>query len=213
MNSGIQSYPLTWPGSWKRTDKRARKRAEFEKTVYQGDAKKGRRVTINDAMERLFDQLSRLGVATREDVVISTNIRTRLDGLPYSGEPEPEDPGCAVYWRIRKNNQTKCMAIDIYDRTADNIAAVALTLAYMRGIERHGGAEVLDRVFLGFQALPEPEQWWKVLGFDLAPKTRQEAEDAFRSLAKVHHPDIGGETIQFARISHAIEQARKVLSA
>jgi len=70
----------------------------------------------------------------------------------------------------------------------------------------HGGAEILERAFLGFQALSEPEQWWQVLGFDIAPKTRQEAEDAFRSLAKVHHPDVGGDSAKFS------EQARRDLS-
>jgi curved DNA-binding protein CbpA len=69
----------------------------------------------------------------------------------------------------------------------------------------------LERAFLGFQALPEPEQWWKVLGFDLAPKTRQEAEDAYRSLVKTQHPDVGGDAGEFSRIANAIEQARRAL--
>ena len=37
------------------------------------------------------------------------------------------------------------MAIDAYTRTADNLAAVAATLEAMRAIERHGGAQILER--------------------------------------------------------------------
>ena len=73
------------------------------------------------------------------------------------------------------------------------------------------GAEILERAFVGFHALPEPEQWWKVLGFDLAPKTRQEAEDAYRSLAKTQHPDVAGDAGKFLRIASAIERARQAL--
>ncbi len=36
-----------------------------------------------------------------EDVIISTNIRPRLDGLPRGSEPEPGDTGVAVYFKLR----------------------------------------------------------------------------------------------------------------
>ena len=144
-------------------------------------------------------------------VIVSTNVQVRLDGLPYSNQSEAERPGRCGLWYGTDKLKRRCMAVDKYDRVADNLAAIAATLEHMRGIERHGGAEILERAFLGFQALPEPEQWWKVLGFDLAPKTRQEAEDAFKSLAKVHHPDVGGDAGKFSRIASAIERARQVL--
>jgi hypothetical protein len=71
----------------------------------------------------------------------------------------------AVYWIKTGRKQMKCMAIDRYGRVADNMAAIAATIEAMRAIERHGSAEILERAFLGFQALPEPEQWWQVLEF------------------------------------------------
>lgn len=53
------------------------------------------------------------------------------------------------------------------------------------------GADRFMDCCLDFTSLPEPDvQWWKVLGFNLAPKSRQKAEDAYRTLAKTHHPDV-----------------------
>lgn len=224
ITNEITRWPLSWPASWKRTAPRDRKRAEFQThtSTRQPEGNRttiSKRVSTNDSLERLIDQLTRLGVANRDDIVISTNVKTRLDGLPYSNQTEPDDPGVAVYWRLPKGGKTQSMAIDIYDRVADNIAAVALTLAYMRGIERHGGAEILERIFLGFQALPPPinagRPWWQVLEIsqngEPSSVSLDDAMDAYRRLAKTAHPDKGGNADQMAELNEAIRQAREVL--
>src|SRR6185437_2928884 len=95
----------------------------------------------------------------------------------------PSDPGVAVYWREGKN--TRCMAIDRYSRVPDNLAAIAATLDAMRAIERHGGAEILDRAFTGFVALPAPEQWFTILGVS-ANATAEEIKLAHRRLIAAH---------------------------
>ena len=71
-----------------------------------------------------------------------------------------------------------------------------------RAIERHGGAEILDRAFTGFVALPAPEQPFQVLGVS-AQASRAEIETAYRRLASEHHPDRGGDAQQMARINAA----------
>ncbi|EQD57691.1 heat shock protein DnaJ [mine drainage metagenome] len=75
----------------------------------------------------------------------------------------------------------------------------------MRAIERHGGAEILDRAFTGFVALPAPEQWWQVLGV-AENATGGEIDAAYRRLAALHHPDRGGDSAQMARINAARDQ-------
>ena len=94
--------------------------------------------------------MQRLGVH-QDDVVVSTNLQTRLDGLPRSNQARPGDPGVCVYWKPAKSPM-RCMAVDRYDEVQDNLAAVAATLEAMRSIERHGGAAILDRAFTGFAA-------------------------------------------------------------
>lgn len=200
----INAYPLQWPTGWKRTLNR--KDGRFSTKGYGRPA---RSVSISDGVERVLGELDRMGY-TRNDVVISTNVELRLDGLPRSDRSEPGDPGAAVYWRTRKGD-SKVMAIDIYTRVADNLAAIAATLEAMRAIERHGGAAILERAFTGFVALPSPgaaREWWEVLGVSRSC-SRDDIRAAFRRLASEHHPDRGGDAARMAEINAAHDKALK----
>lgn len=214
-----QAYPLCWPEGWKRTAVNNRERARFNKKETQYGAPdangvrsswvKTRELSVADGVERVLRELSAMGI-DRQDVIISTNIRTRLDGLPRSGDREPDDPGAAVYWRTGKEPM-RSMAIDRYDRVADNLAALGATLEAMRAIERHGGAEILQRAFLGFAALPEKasQGWRSYFGFSEDQKvTPNDVESAFRELAKKHHPDRGGDPDKFQELLTARDNAK-----
>jgi hypothetical protein len=191
----VAAYPLQWPTGWRRTPGDGRRGASF--TRYR------KQLSIADGVQRVLQELERIG-AGREDVVISTNVELRLDGLPRSDRMEPGDPGAAVYWR--SGSSTKVMAADHYERVADNLAALAATLEAMRAIERHGGAAILERAFAGFAALPAPTEWWRVLGVD-RHCTREEAKAAYRRLASQHHPDRGGSADKMAELNAAQERA------
>lgn len=203
----IDAYPLHWPEGWKRTLPGWRASAKFSKgkPTYNGGSGK-RSLTVADAVGRLLAELRRMGVSDNE-LVVSTNLELRLDGMPRSNQREPVDPGVAVYWRDGK--EMRCMAIDRYDSVADNLAAVAATLDAMRAIERHGGAEILDRAYMGFAQLPPPmtgaEPWYSVLGVPHdAP--RAVVEKAYQRMRSDNHPDRGGDASQFDRVQKAWEQ-------
>ena len=194
MSEPIQAFPLQWPPGWRRTDSYRRKHAQFHKN--------NRVLSVMDGIERVLEELRRLGIK-RDDLVISTNIEVRLDGLPRS-DRTPHDPGVAVYWR--KGKDTRCMAVDRYNKVGDNLAAIAATLEAMRAIERHGGAEILDRAFTGFVALPQLEQWFTVLGVG-ANASRDEIIEAHSRLAFKHHPDRpGGDAEAMKRINLARDE-------
>jgi hypothetical protein len=197
----IAAYPLQWPEGWKRTQADHRKAATF--TKYK------KPLSVYDGVQRVMLELDRLGLG-RDDVVISTNVETRMDGFPRSDRSEPRDPGVAVYWQEKRGGR-RVMAIDHYTRVADNLAAVAATLDAMRAIERHGGAAILERAFTGFTALPAPgaaREWWEVLG---VPRTATAAEiqRAYRELAARHHPDRGGSAALMAEINAARDAAER----
>jgi hypothetical protein len=198
----IEAYPLTWPQGWKRETNRGR--ARFSKGVRQyssdGHSSWNRKteLSIADGTQRVLKVLEQMGYNT--SVVISSNLELRNDGLPRSNQRAPSDPGVAVYWG--RGNKARCIAVDQYDRVADNLAAIAATLEAMRAIERHGGAAILDRAFTGFTALPAPEQPFQVLGVG-ANASKEEIETAYRRLASEHHPDRGGDADQMARINGA----------
>ncbi len=221
--SAITAYPLAWPAGWRRTENAYRLHAKFGKASrYEGygDAKKwtpGRDLTISEGIQRVLDELKRMGLG-RDDVVVSTNLRLRLDGLPRGDQREPDDPGVAVYWESA-GGARKVMAIDLYRRVADNLAAVAATLDAMRAIERHGGAVVMERAFTGFAALPAPiaagmkRDWREVL--ELGPGSTIDPGDvhrAYRRLALEHHPDRGGDQAKMAELNAARAEALKEIA-
>lgn len=211
MNA-ISAYPLQWPAGWPRA--KSRKRAKFgtgERVYSQngGSWISRKNLTIAEATQRVMTELRALGVHDGNSI-ISTNLELRNDGLPRSGQREPADPGVAVYWR-RSDEPQKVMAIDLYDRVADNLAAVAATLNAMRAIERHGGAQILERAFTGFDALPAPaaEPHWSETLKCARNASVEEIERAWRTAAKAAHPDAGGSHEAMARINAAREAALK----
>ncbi|WP_211453723.1 hypothetical protein [Collimonas antrihumi] len=137
-------------------------------------------------------------------------MRTRLDGLPRSGEREPDDSGVAVYWE-EWNGKRRVMPIDIYTKVADNLAAVAATLDAMRAIERHGGSQILERAFSGFTALPGTtgsDSWRHVMGFAHGePVDAETLLVRFRKLASDCHPDNGGSDAAMSELNIALVDA------
>lgn len=165
-----------------------------------------RDVTISEAASHALDQLRIMGVH-HEDVIVSTDLKLRLDGLPYSNQREPEDPGAAVWWRPKGSKHDRVIAIDIYDRIADNIYAIGKTLEAMRGIERWGGGEILERTFTGFAALPSPETAGGIDPHIIIGAPLEASLDlkrhAYRVALSNAHPDKGGTPEQFHRVREA----------
>ena len=192
--TAVEAYPLAWPTGWDRTAAHKRQRARFS-------------TSLKDARDGLLEEI-RLTGGTQP--VISTNIPTRRDGLPYASSKNPSDPGVAVYFALRREPQVLCC--DRWETVADNLQALRLTLAALRGLERWGSSEMMSRVFQGFAALPvaetaTPERWWVVLGIERhLPLYYVEA--TYKTLAKLHHPDRGGDPEMMLRLNRAIAEAR-----
>jgi hypothetical protein len=207
-------YPLCWPQNWKRTISRID--AAFGKTErrYDGGIPKyaGKsRLSILDAINRIASELRALGVK-EENCIVSTNIPLNLSGTPRGDRGEPSDPGAAIYWTNKGKSQ--CMAIDRYRRVADNLAAIAASLNYLRGLERHGGASILERAFIGFAALPSSTRrpWRQVLEFGDSTPTLEEIERRFRERARSLHPDkIGGHHDRMSELNVAHDEALREL--
>lgn len=194
------NYPLCWPVSRPRT--KERKRALFAQRSDNG-LKSTKRLTTAAACDRLSHALELLGA---DDVVVSTNIKPTLAGWPQGSASQPKDPGVAVYFRLKGKDH--CLACDRWDSVADNIAAIAAEIDANRGRERWG-VVTLEEAFSGFAALPAKKKWWEVLGFPADPgEDWQAVKDRYRELAKVHHPDRGGNADHFAELTAAFDEAR-----
>lgn len=145
------AYPLQWPVGRPKTT--ARLQAKFHK---------GRDVlSISDGAKRLQYQLELFGA---RDVVISTNVKVNLTGLPSGNGANPADPGVAIYFRL--HNQPHCLACDKFTRVADNLAAVAKHIDAVRTQLRMGTIEE-NQVFSNVRllvAVGVQKQWWEILG-------------------------------------------------
>ncbi len=186
-----EAFPLYWPESWPRT--KWREDSRFK-------------TGFGAARNFLFAEISRMGGSKP---ILSTNIPLRNDGLPRANMPNPHDPGVAVYFGYKKHDLV--FACDKYRKVMDNVYAIAKTIEAMRGIERWGASDMMERAFTGFKALPEKgsQAWRDVLG--ISPEqlvTRQVIEDRFRALVKERHPDTGGDTDKFQQLISAREAAR-----
>ena len=138
-------FPLEWPLGQPRTRRPARSRFNS----------RGKPWTVAKAFKHLITELDRFDATS---VVISTNVELRIDGHPRSDRRDPDDCGIAVYFnRLDHSGVSRpyCMAVDVYDRVADNLHALALVIEAYRAIDRHGGGALLEQATAGFAALPE----------------------------------------------------------
>lgn len=199
----IPASPLTWPDGWKRTEPWNREHGRFSRRIKEPGRSwtSSRAITINESVTRLRDELGRMGIDDN-DLVINTNLKLRLDGLPRSDQREPDDSGAVAYWYDREGN-TRCMAIDRYHRVADNLTAIAATIEAMRAIERHGGAEILNRAFTGFTAIEDQSKPWHVALSVPAHATTEQVREAYRRARSNYHPDRGGDPAAFDAIQKA----------
>lgn len=188
------AYPLQWPQGWPRTaDGKRRTGSPFK-------------ISFERARLDLEHELRLLGA---RDTVISTCLPLRRDGAPVASRHAVSDPGVAVFFTLHSKQMV--LARDTFASVADNLRSVGLAIAHLRGLERHGGAPMLERAFEGFTALPMTGEaagpsCWEIL--DVKPGAAREAIEAkFRELAKTAHPDLGGSHEAFNRIRKARDEA------
>src|SRR5690606_7384697 len=136
----ITRSPLCWPAWIPRTPAVKRSYGRFGKRGYRGYGIEN--LTLAEARNRVLQQLrgfTKAGHKWRcnpDDVIISSDLATRNDGLPRSGQRKPADPGVAVWFEL--DGKQRCIPSDVYLRIEDNLAAVAATIEALRTIERHG---------------------------------------------------------------------------
>jgi hypothetical protein len=196
----IDAYPCSWPLGWDRTP--AHKRRESR---YKTNFAKAR----NDIVKQLYLMGAR-------EVIVSTNVALRRDGLPYASGPEPQDPAVAVYWAEGHEPQMRhrVIACDQWLRVKENLRAVGVAIEALRQLKRCGSTQVIDKVFTGFLALAadtKRRSWRDVFGLhaDWVPATLDELsiDRRYRELARLRHPDRGGSVESMVELNRAHEEA------
>ncbi len=196
-----QPYPLEWPIGRPRTESWKRSKSAFTA------------LSFAKTRDDLIAEIRRFGA---RDVVLSTDVPLRGDGIPMAGLPQPRDPGVAVYFSLsgetsKSPRRYYAIACDGYKKVEENMRALVHTIASMRTIERHGSSQLLEQAMSGFAALPakgESGSWWSVLGFMEKPRLA-DAKARWRDLVAQNHPDRGGSPERMVQLNDAIDRAER----
>lgn len=191
----VEAYPLHWPEHYKRKDRWRREQSRFN-------------TGFTTARDGLIYEIEML---RGKHIVLSTNIPLRRDGLPYANQAQPNDAGVAVYFEYKKNSM--CFACDRFTKVKDNIQSIRKTIEAIRGIERWGASDMMERAFTGFTALPDPNKeksWRDVLGCG-DTQDIDVVKQNYIILRKQQHPDHGGDSAIFNEIQKAWRKAKEDL--
>lgn len=149
------------------------------------------------------------------EIVVSTNVSSRKDGLPYVGQREPDDPAVAVYWV--EDGVPRVVACDVWQKARENLRAVGMAITALRQLQRSGATQVVERAFAGFLALPANGSttrvpWRDVMGFDPLHMVYSwmDVKEQYRALAILRHPDnkATGSAEAFRELNQAFEDAK-----
>ncbi|MCC5640283.1 hypothetical protein LC593_31510 [Nostoc sp. CHAB 5844] len=102
------AYPLEWAIMYPRTQQNQREVARFE-------------VSFSVARDDLLNELRLLGA---KNIIISSNVQLRRDGLLLANFKEPTDPGVAVYFNIEDKNYALCC--DRWNKVKDNLKLLSI---------------------------------------------------------------------------------------
>src|SRR6266852_2084204 len=108
----IESYPLCWPIGWPRSTWAQRGKSRFGGNTY-------------NQIKELQRELRLLGA---QNIIVSSNVPVRQDGLPYSDAAKRryDDPGVAIYFNLKKRPLS--MARDRYWTPWENMRSLVLTI-------------------------------------------------------------------------------------
>lgn len=139
----------------------------------------------------------------------ATSLKIELD--EFTGDVK------VIFDRDGKRYTKSCSR---WDYSLDNLRAIQLSIEYLyRALEVYGVDtkeefnELFNQIFIGIEATPDDDvlkiehksEWWEILGISRGAN-RQDIKNAFRSLAKFHHPDSGGSPEQFKIIREAYDK-------
>jgi hypothetical protein len=192
----IEAYPLKWPDGWPRTNPSARENDDRFRNPSTGRAR-----------DQLMDELRLLGAT---EIIVSSNVPIKADGLLYADNKRLDDPGIAVYFKYKKKNFV--MARDSFTSVAGNLRTLGLAVEHLRGLERHGGSLMFEKAFQGFLAITPPDwkkPWREVFG--IKPDWTGNIADLYRTKARTRHTDAGGSDTLMAELNVAYAEARREL--
>lgn len=145
----------------------------------------------------------------------ATSLKIEMD--EFTGEVK------VVFDRNGKRYTKSCKR---WEHSLDNLRAIQLSIEYLyRAIEVYGVDsqeqefnDLFNSVFIGIEATPDDSvllianknSWYEILGVS-PDANKPEIINAYKALAKVHHPDTGGDKDTFIRLRKAYEEGLRTV--
>lgn len=191
MSSLPPPYPLLWPSDWQPTARAARARSPY-------------RATFTRSRDQVVGLLRKMS----SGFVITSNVPTGARGLPSTDYREPVEPGVAVYWVVR--GSVRVLACDAWASVRENMRAIGHALEALRTLEHAKASQILARAMQGFTApalsSPRPA-WYGELRLATWPPSAADIKAAYGRRALEVHPDHGGTSEAFHRLTQARDLA------
>ena len=147
------------------------------------------------------------------------NTMKKMEATSLKVERDMFNGGCNIIFD--RNGKRYVFRCATFDDAQDNFRAAQLSIEYLyRAMESYGVVHdetAMDKFFstffLGFEATPSDDvllignksSWYEVLG--VKPEANKgDIMNAYRALAKIHHPDTGGKKEMFQRLRKAYEE-------
>ena len=139
----------------------------------------------------------------------ATSLKISMD--EFTGEVE------VIFDRNGKRYIKTCL---LWENSLDNLRAIGLSIEYLyRAVEIYGVeskeefSNLLDQTFIGIEATPDDSvlkigftnNWWEILGIKI-DAGEKEIKNAYKSMARIHHPDSGGDAKKFQKIREAYDK-------
>lgn len=140
----------------------------------------------------------------------ATSLKISMD--EFNGEVE------VIFDRDGKRYTKKCSK---WEHSIDNLRAIGLSIEYLyRAVEIYGIESqeefnnLFNSTFIGIEATPDDSalmlgydsEWWSILGIN-KDATKEEIRNGYKAMARIHHPDAGGNPEQFQKVRKAYEEA------
>ncbi len=143
-----------------------------------------------------------------KDIVIECAFelkQIRNDGWPYSSA-NPSSPEVIVSFESPKGSLR--IPCDKFTHYLANLRAIALSLEALRKVDRYG-ITVGGEQYRGWAQLPPGQSWRETLGINGEAVTVELINQKFRELAKLLHPDVGGNDSSMALLVEARDRGMK----
>lgn len=157
-----------------------------------------------------------------QETTVKSNLRTTMKKVEATSlKIESDEMNGEIKVIFDRDGKRYTKTCNRWEDPLDNLRAIQLSIEYLyRALEVYGVeseeefSELFNTIFIGLEATPDDDvlmlgngtkEWWEFLGIK-QDATKKDIINAYKALAKTHHPDAGGDSETFKRLRKAYDE-------